>query len=132
MIASGIAFIGCESVEKAEKAADEFYVAYNSKDEAKMKILFDKTLVIDAGIEDQFYDVFNQHWQAFGKETSHKKYAFLTNTNNGETYVTLNYEVQTEKGNTVFEKLDFIKRGEEYKLYAYEYNIDKSAISDSE
>jgi hypothetical protein len=132
IIAIGFVLFGCESVEKAEKVADEFYLAYNTEDEVKMESLFDKTLVIDAGIISDFYNVINQHWQTFGKETSHKKYGFSSNTNNGETYVMLKYEVETATGTKVFEKLNFIKRGEEYKIYAFEYNVDKSIIDKQE
>jgi hypothetical protein len=131
-IMAGFTLISCESVEQAQKVADEFYTAYNTEDEAKMESLFDKELIIDAGIAEDFYNVFNQRWQTFGKATSHKKYAFSTNTNNGQTIVTLKYEVENEKGDaTLYEKLDFIKRGENFNIIAYEYNIDKSAIDNS-
>jgi hypothetical protein len=107
-------------------------VAYNTEDQAKMESLFDKTSVIDAGIAEDFYNVFDQRWQAFGKATSHKKYAFSTNTDNGQTLVTLKYETGTDEGTTLYEKLKFIKRGEDYKIIAYEYNVDKSVIDKSE
>ena len=81
-----------------------------------------------AGIKDEFYNVFDKHWQSFGKVTSYKKYGFSTNTNNGLTTVLLKYTCETEKGSTVYEKIKFVKRNGNYKVFQYEYNIDKAVI----
>ena len=125
-------FSACDSVEEAQVVADEFYEAYNAEDEAKMESLLDKESVIDAGIKDQFYDVFTQHWQVFGKVTSYKKYGFSTNTNNGLTTVLLKFNCETEKGSAVYEKIKFVKRGDSYKIFQYEYNIDKAVIDETD
>jgi hypothetical protein len=127
----GLLFVGCQSVEEAEKVADQFFNAYNNEDADVMETLFDKETVIDAGITGDFYNVFDQLWQGHGKITSHKRYAFSTNTNNGLTIVTLKYESDTEKGTKVYHKLDFVKRGEEYKVYGYEFNINKTTIDNA-
>lgn len=119
---------GCDSIEDAQLAADEFYEAYNTEDETKMENLLDKESVIDAGIKGDFYNVFDQHWQAFGAVKSYDRYGFSTNTNNGVTTVLLKFNCETEKGTTVFEKLKFVKRAEGYKIFEYEYNIDKTVI----
>jgi hypothetical protein len=131
VLAAGLFFSSCQSVEEAEKVADEFYLAYNNQDAPKMETIFDKELVMDAGITEEFYNVFDQRWQAFGKVTSHKRYAFSTNTDNGLTVVSLKYEVENETGGKDFEKLDFVKRGDAYKIFAYEYNISKSVIDNA-
>ena len=125
-------FSACDSINEAQVVADEFYEAYNAEDEEKMEALLDKESVIDAGIKDQFYSVFDQHWQAFGKVTSHKQYAFSTNTNNGLTTVLLKFNCETENGSAVYEKLRFVKRSEGYKIFEYEYNIDKAVIDKTE
>ncbi len=132
MIFAGLFFSSCESVNEAQVVADEFYEAYNTEDEVKMESLLDKESVIDAGIKDEFYNVFDKHWQAFGKVTSHKKYGFSTSTNNGLTTVLLKFNCETEKGSTVYEKIRFVKRGTGYKIIQYEYNIDKTIIDKTE
>lgn len=118
----------CESVDEAQKVADSFYEAFNTENQAAMDTLLDKQSVIDAGIKEDFYNVFDQHWKAFGKVNSHSRYSFSTNSNNGVSTVELNFNCETEKGSTVYEKLNFIKRGNGYKIIAYEYNIDKAKI----
>ncbi|NOZ36302.1 MAG: hypothetical protein GXO80_13520 [Chlorobi bacterium] len=123
-----ISFTSCKSVDDAQKAADSFFEAFNNQDEKAMETILDKESVIDAGIKDDFYDVFNKHASAFGTVTNHKRYAFSTNTNNGLTTVTLKFKCDTEKGHTVFEKLKFVKRGDAYKLYEFVYNKNKAAI----
>ena len=125
---SAVLFFSCESVDDAQIVADEFYEAYNTENETKMESLLDKEAVIDAGIKDQFYNVFSQHAQAFGKVTSYERYAFSTNTNNGLTTVLLKFNCDTENGTTVYEKIGFVKRNEGYKVIEFEYNIDKTVI----
>lgn len=118
----------CESVDDAQAVADSFYTAFNNEDQAAMDTLLDKVSVIDAGIKQDFYNVFNQHWEAFGKVNSHDRYSFATSTNNGVATVRLNFTCETEKGSTVYEKLRFIKRDNGYKIIAFEYNVDKAEI----
>ena len=123
-----LSFSGCESVEEAQMVADDFYDAFNTKNESKMESLFDKEAVIDAGIKDQFYNVFDQHVQKFGIITSYERYAFSTNTDNGITTVALKFNCLTESGSTVYEKLGFVQRTDGFKIIEFEYNIDKSVI----
>ncbi|MCF6366129.1 MAG: hypothetical protein L3J35_07995 [Bacteroidales bacterium] len=118
----------CESVEDAQLAADDFFEAFNTENEAKMESILDKESVIDAGLKGTFYDVFDQHARAFGKVNSYSRYGFATNTKNGVTTVLLKFKCETEKGKTVYEKLNFVKRGDGYKVFQYEYNIDQAVI----
>lgn len=118
----------CESVEEAQLVADTFYEAFNNQDQATMETLLDPESIINAGIKGDFYKVFDQHWQTYGKVISHSRYSFSTNTNNGVSIVKLNFNCETEKGTTVYEKLRFVKRDSGYKIIEFEYNIDKSAI----
>jgi hypothetical protein len=121
-------FTSCESVEEAQKTADQFYDALNNIDEKAMEKILDQETVIEAGIKNQFYDVFDKHEQDLGKVTNHERYAFSTNVNNGATYVTLKFKCKSEKIPTVYEKLKFIKRDDGYKLYEFVYNTDKTVI----
>jgi len=122
----------CDSVNEAQLVSDSFFTAYNNEDQAVMDTLFDKELIVDAGMKDDFYKVFDQHWKTFGKITSHSRYSFLTKTNNGLSTVELSYNCETEKGSDVYEKLIFVKRVEGYKIISYEYNVDKSEIEKDE
>ncbi len=127
-----ISFTSCESVDKAQEAADNFYQAFNNQDEKAMENILDQESVIDAGIKGDFYDVFDKHASALGNVTDYERYAFSTNTNNGLTTVTLKFKCNTEKGQTVYEKLKFVKRGDDYKVYEFVFNTDKSAIDKEE
>ncbi len=132
LISGLISFTSCESVDEAQKTANSFYKALNAQNTDIMDTIFDQTSVIDAGIKNDFYKVFQQHSSAFGKVTKHNRYAFVTNTKNGLTTVTLKFNCSTEKGRTVYEKLKFVKRGKNYKLYEYVYNTDKTVIDKEE
>jgi len=123
---------GCESVEEAQNAADEFFEAYNNEDEAKMESLLDQESVIDAGIKGDFYNVFDQQWQAYGKVIDYERYGFQTNTNNGLTTVVLRFNADTETGGKIYIKLRFVKRSDGYKVFVYEYNTSKSVIDKPE
>jgi hypothetical protein len=125
-----ILFSSCDSVQDAKKTADEFYTAFNTQDEAKMELLFDEESVINAGIKNDFYNVFNQHIEYFGKVTNYKQTAFSTDISNGNTIVSLKFDCDTEKGTKLYERLKFIKRGNTYKLFQFEYNIDQNKIVD--
>jgi len=118
----------CESVEDAQLVADDFFEAFNTENESKMEAILDKESVIDAGIKDDFYNVFDQHARTFGKVNSYNRYGFSTKTNNGVTTVILKFKCETENGTTLYEKLNFVKRGDGYKIFQYEYNIDQSVI----
>ncbi len=120
--------ISCLSVDKAQITADEFFEALNNENEEKMEALLDPISVIDAGIKDDFYNVFNQHKQGFGKVISHKRYGFHTSTNDGVTTVALKFKCETEKGSRLYESLKFVKRGNNYKIYEYQYNISQLEI----
>ncbi len=125
-------FSSCESVDQAQISADKFYEVLNNVDEQAMDNLLDKESVIDAGIKQDFYDVFAKHQKAFGNVTNYERYAFNTNTNNELTIVTLKFNCDTEKGQKVYEKLKFVKRGDDYKIVEYAYNVDKTVIDKEE
>jgi len=127
-----VSFTNCESVDEAQKTADDFYRAFNNQDEKTMDNILDQESVIDAGIKEDFYDVFNQHVSAFGNITDYERYAFATDTKNGLTTVTLKFKCNTEKGQIVYEKLKFVKRGDDYKVYEFVLNMDKSVIDKEE
>ena len=127
-----VSFTSCESVDGAQKVADNFFQAFNNQDEKAMETILDQEFIIDAGIKDDFYDVFDQHASALGNIKEYERYAFSTNINNGVTTVTLKFKCETDKKNPVYEKLKFVQRGEDYKVIAFQYNTDKSAIDNEE
>jgi hypothetical protein len=129
---ASITFFSCQSVDEAGAVADQFFEAYNNQDEATMESILDKESVLDAGIKDEFYNVFDKQWQGFGKVESYKRYSFQTKTNNGITTVVLRFSADTEKGGELFIKLMFVKRSDGYKVIVYEYNTDKSIIDITE
>ena len=65
--------------------------------------------------------VFKQK-EAYGKLNKvEKKIGFNTKTQNGETFVTLNYTCTYDKL-TLHERLVFVKRNEDFMIYSYEFN----------
>lgn len=127
-LASIVLLPACQSVEEAQSAADDFFDAYNNQDETKMESLLDKETVLDAGLKEEFYNVFDMQWQGFGKVNSYERYSFSTKTNNGNTTVILRFNAETEKSGEIFIKLMFVKRSEGYKVIVYEYNTNKNVI----
>ena len=126
VFAAFISFTSCESVNEAQEVADGFYAALNSEDYSALENMLDKEAVNDE-LKEQFMGIFAAHNDHYGKITSHSKYAFETNSENGLTVVLLKFTVETEKGK-VYELLRFVKRDDGYKIIAYQYNIDKGVI----
>ncbi len=132
LILGFVSFTSCESVDGAQKVADSFFKAFNNQDEKAMETILDQEFVIDAGIKDDFYDVFDQHASSLGNIKKYDRYAFSANTNNGVTTVTLKFKCETDKRTPVYEKLKFIQRGDDYKVIAFQFNTDKSEIDKEE
>jgi hypothetical protein len=116
----------CESVNEAQAAADEFYAALKANDYEKASTFFDQTMFDRYG-KDKIIELLQQHNADWPGIRSYSKYGFDTRTNNGVTVVQLKFKVETEKG-LVFEKLEFIKRGEEYLLDGFFFNPVQSEV----
>ena len=116
----------CESVGDAQAVADEFYSALKTNDYTKALTFFDQTMFDEHG-EDKVLALVKQRNTAWGTVLSYSKYGFNTSTNDGVTVVTLKFKVETEKG-LVYERLEFIKRGDDYKLNGYFFNPEQSEI----
>ncbi len=129
IIFSVTVFLGlnsCESIGEAQATADEFFAALKSNNIEQAMTFFDKSMFDEFG-EDKIKGLLEQHNTNFAGILSYSKYGFHTNTANGVTKVMLKFKVETENG-IVFERLEFIKRGEEYKLNGYFFNTDQSKI----
>ena len=78
---------------------------------------------------DQWLMVLSQK-EGYGKFLGFEKdIGFNTNYNNGTTTVKLNYTCDYEKF-TLYEHFVMVKRGNLFKVMFYEYNTNKSLLSD--
>ena len=118
----------CESVGEAQKYADSFYSAINSADYERALPMFSENLIAENG-EDKILALMQQRNEAWGTIIDYSKYAFNTSTNNGVTYVVLKFKVESGKG-LVYERLEFIQNGSDYKINGYFFNPDKSKIDE--
>ncbi len=118
----------CESVNEAQKNADEFYKNMQSGYYGVAVRFFSQGMFDEYG-EEKLLELIKNRDKVWGKIESYSKYGFHTSTNEGGTFVTLKFRVQSEKG-LVFERLEFVKKGDEYKLNGYFFNPDQSKIDD--
>jgi len=116
----------CESVSEAQATADEFYAALKASDFEKASTYFDKAAVESFG-KDKILGLLQQHNSAWPGLKTYSKYGFSTNTKNGVTVVMLKFKVETDNG-IVYEKLEFIKRGEAYFINGFFFNPDQAEL----
>ncbi len=119
-------FSSCQSVSGAQTFAEKFYEAMKINDYSSATALFDQQMLEQYG-EEELIKILNQRNNSWGKIYSFSKYGFNTSTKNGITNVSLKFKVESEKG-MVYEKIEFIKRGEQYKITGYFFNPDKEKI----
>jgi hypothetical protein len=119
--------IGETSVE-AQSIAEEFYGYLSDKNYDKAMELVDEESKT-ATAEGQWLMVLSQK-EGYGKFLGFEKdIGFNTNYNNGTTTVKLNYKCDYEKF-TLYERFVMVKRGNLFKIMFYEYNTNKSNLSD--
>ena len=123
-----LSFSSCESVGEAQESADKFFSAMKSNDYETALSFFDETMFEQHGKE-KLMNLLMQRNNVWGKIISFSKYGFHTSTNNGVTTVVLKFKVDSEKGK-VYERLEFIKRNDLYKLNGYFFNPDQSKIDE--
>ena len=117
---------GCKSANEAEKHADQFYEYLKDHDYESIYEMFDEEALKDSPIE-VFEGVFKQK-ESYGKlNWFEKKVGFNTKTANGLTFVTLDYKCTYDKL-TLHERLVFVKRKENFKIYSYEFNENKRKL----
>lgn len=111
---------GCKSAEQAKEQADQFYEHLKNRDYAPIYDMLDAEALKESPIE-VIEEVFAQK-EEYGKlKRVEKKVGFNTTTNNGMTYVTLNYKCYYDKL-TFHERLVFVKRNKGFKIYSYAFN----------
>lgn len=112
---------------EAEKYADQFYGHLKKHDYNSIVDMLDEEATAASPVED-WIRVLSQKEQFGNLEKVDKNMGFNTSINNGKTFVSFRYTC--EYTDIKFhEKLIFIKRGEIFKVYNYEYNENRNAIS---
>jgi len=119
--------IGEDSAE-AQTFVEEFYGYLSEKDYDKAMSMVDEDSK-KITPQDEWLKILTQK-ESLGKFNGYEKsMGFNTHYNNGVTTVELNYTCNYEKME-VYEKFTMVKRGDVYKIMSYEYNTDKSKLSD--
>lgn len=121
-------FGACQSVSDAQKTADIFFEALKTENYDKAYSMFDSSIIEQHGKE-KLMGLLQKHNNNWPGIQSYSKYSFNTSTNNGITKVSLKFKVETSKG-LVFENLEFIKRGNEYKIYGFFFSPDQADIDE--
>ncbi len=120
------ALSGCGAVEDAQVVADKFYEAMKIGDTDSALKLFDDKMFETFG-EEKVKELLVQHNTLFPGIKSYTKYAFSTKTKNGITGTILHFELETANGK-VFERLEFVKRDDGFKLSGYYFSANKSEV----
>ena len=120
--------VSCDSTNDASEYGKEFHEYFKVKDyDGMANMISEKGL--SANPKEDWIGVFEGVNEQFGDLKSYTKTGFNTSINDGITKVTLNYTIKFES-ETLYEQIEFIKEGEEYKIQFYEFNIDKSELSE--
>lgn len=121
-----ILILSCGSVGDASKQAEQFHELFKQKN-------FDQItqMISEEGLEatpaEDWKNLFKTVIEKKGDLKSYKKTGFHTQMNNGVTTVELNYTLNFAD-ETLYEKLTFIKKGDDYKILGWKFNKDKSAL----
>jgi len=127
----GIAISGffCSSVSQSGEKGDKFYAYLKNGDFEMIVELLDEQ-AIKAHPKEKWMDLLESRSQYWGKLVTYKNTGFHTETTDGITITKLNYTVDNTNGK-VYERIDFVKRGNEYKILAYEFNPDINKLGSS-
>jgi hypothetical protein len=127
----GIAISGffCSSVSQSGEKGDKFYAHLkNGEYEMIVNLLDDQA--IKAHPKERWMELLKSRGQYWGKLVSYKNTGFHTETIDGLTITKLNYTVDNTNGK-VYERIDFVKRGNDLKILAYEFNPDKELLGNT-
>jgi len=116
----------CSSVSKFGKMGDEFYTYLQEDDYSSIINLLDKD-ALDKYSKEEWIELFTSRNRYFGSIKSYKNTGFHTNTSNGLQIAKLNYQVDNSNG-MVYEEIEFIKRGNDYKILAYRFTPDLAEL----
>ena len=127
----GIAISGffCSSVSQSGEKGDKFYAHLKNGEYEMILHLLDEQ-AIRVHPEEKWIELLKSRSQHWGKLVSYKNAGFHTETLDGVTITKLSYTVDNTNGK-VYERIDFVKRGKDYKILAYEFNPDKNKLGSS-
>lgn len=112
----------CGSVSKSGKVGDLFYTHLQRNDFQSIIKMLDKDALKQYTAE-EWKKLFISRNQFLGKIKSYKNTGFHTNTVEGTNVSILNYEVDNSNG-LVYEEIEFVKRGNDYKILTYRFSPD--------
>ncbi len=127
MVISGFFF---SSVSRSGEQGDQFYACLKNGDYENILKLLD-TEALKAHPKDAWIQILNSHTEQWGNLVSYANTGFHTETIDGKSITKLDYTVNNSKG-TIYEHIDFIKRGSNYKILDYEFGLDKNEIVKNE
>jgi len=126
IVLTGVLLSSCGSVSQSDEVGNGFYEAVKAKDLQKVIAMLDEE-ALKATSQEVWVEGLENINAQMGDLMNYKRTGFYTSTNNGDTRTTLDYTVTYAKG-TLYEKLEFIKRGDEYKITFYQFNENKSEL----
>lgn len=116
----------CSSVSRSGKMGDQFYSYLQNDDYNSIITMLDKD-ALDEYSKEEWIELFASRKRYFGNLKSYINTGFHTNTSNGLQITKLNYEVDNLNG-LVYEEIEFIKRGNDYKILAYRFTPDLAEL----
>ncbi len=116
----------CNSVTQSGKMGDQFYSHLQENDYNAIIEMLDKD-ALSAYSKDEWVELLNSRNQYLGNLKSYKNTGFHKNTSNGIEITKLNYEVNNLNG-LVYEEIEFIKRGNDYKILNYRFAPDLAEL----
>lgn len=126
LISVAFSNFSCNSISQTGKKGDEFY-AYLKNGEYDMIIDLLDEQAINEHPKEKWIALLESRSQYWGKPVSYTNTGFHSETADGYTITRLDYIVDNTNGK-VYERINFIERGEDLKILAYEYNPDKNKL----
>lgn len=125
----GIAISGffCSSVSQTGQQGDRFYSLLQQGEYDMITELLDDEAVKEHPKE-EWIDLLKSRDQYWGKLVNYKNTGFHTETIDGLTITKLNYTVENTNG-IAYEKIELIKREQEYKILAYEFGSERKLLT---
>jgi len=116
LIISGFLF---SSVSRSGEQGDQFYSYMKSGDFEKILEIIDQEALKNRSKLERL-QILKSRTADWGNLISYKNTGFHTETINGKNITKLDYTIVNSNGE-IFEHLDFIKRGSNYKILSYSY-----------
>ncbi len=120
----------CSSVSKSGQQGDQFYAYLKNGDHQKILELLDRE-ALKAHTGEEWIQILESHADEWGNLVSYTNTGFHTETIDGKSIAKLDYTVNTTNGIN-YEKIEFVKRGSEYKILTYEFDKDKEKFVSNE